>query len=115
MQRLARLLFTLVLLLTVGFSGHVFADTFEKNVSQAMQNLNLSKGDAGLLVLTNAPYIKADGANALPWLNQAQEKTGCTVGKGNLLFFQRAQSHPFSPDAVSKDRWPGRYHQPREQ
>ena len=95
MQRLTRLFFTLVLLLSVGFSGQVFADTFEENVSQALQNLNLSKGDVGLLVLTNAPYIKVDGANALSWLNQAQEKTGCTVGKGNLLFFQRAQSHPF--------------------
>ena len=95
MQRYARLFCTLILLLTVGFSGHVCADTFEEDVSKAMQDLDVSKGNPGLLVLTNAPYIKMDGASALPWLDQAQDKTGCTVGKGNLLFFQRPQSHPF--------------------
>ena len=102
MHRFIRLGIVLTVLLTVGFSGYVFADTFEKNVSQALQTLNVSKGDPDLLMLTNAPYIKVDGASALPWLNQAQEKSGCTVGKGNLLFFQRPQSHPFRLMLFSK-------------
>ena len=77
------------------FSGLVSAATFESTISRAMSTLKASKGDPTLLVMTDAPYVKVDGACALPWLDQAQEKTGCTVGKGNLLFFQRAQNHPF--------------------
>jgi formylmethanofuran dehydrogenase subunit E-like metal-binding protein len=95
MQRLARIGIAVALMLTVGFCGRVFADTFEEVIAQAMQTLKVSKGDPNLLVLTDAPYVRTDGANALPWLDQAQQKTGCTVGKGNLLFFQRPQTHPF--------------------
>lgn len=68
--------------------------TFDKNLSQAVQTLKIKKGDRNLLLLTDAPYVKLDGRNALSYLDAAQEKTGCTVGKGNLLFFQRSQSHP---------------------
>lgn len=95
MQRLARIGIAVVFLLAVGFSGRVFAATFAAMVSQAMQTLNVSKGDPDLLILTNAPFVRVDGISALTLLDQAQEKTGCTVGKGNLLFFQRPQTHPF--------------------
>jgi hypothetical protein len=77
------------------FHGIASADTFESAVSQAMQTLKVSKGDPGLLILTDAPYVKVDGACALPRLAQAQEKTGCTVGKGNLLFFSGRRPTPF--------------------
>jgi formylmethanofuran dehydrogenase subunit E-like metal-binding protein len=63
-------------------------------VSQAMHSLGVSKNDPTLLVLTNATFVKENGTNALKWLDQAQEQSGCTVGKGNLLFFQRPQNHP---------------------
>lgn len=102
MQRIARLVFTLTLLLTVGFGNHVLADMFEENVAQALKNLDVLKGSPDLLILTNAPYISVDGASALPWLDRAQKKTGCTVGKGNLLFFQRPQAHPLRLMLFSK-------------
>ena len=94
MQRLARIGFVITILLTIGFCGNVCADTFEAMVSQAMQDLKVSTGDSDLLILTNAPYVKVDGNSALKWLDQAQQTTGCRVGKGNLLFFQRPQTHP---------------------
>jgi len=74
--------------------GSVSAATIGQETSQAMKTLNISKGSGNLLVLTNAPYVKVNGACALPYLAQVQEVTGCSVGKGNLLFFQRSQSHP---------------------
>jgi formylmethanofuran dehydrogenase subunit E-like metal-binding protein len=74
--------------------GTVSAATLSQETSQAMKTLNLSKGSGNLLVLTNAPYVKVNGACALPYLGQVQDVTGCSVGKGNLLFFQRSQNHP---------------------
>jgi formylmethanofuran dehydrogenase subunit E-like metal-binding protein len=74
--------------------GAVSAATLTQETSQAMKTLNLSKGTEDLLVLTNAPYVKVNGACALPYLEQVQKVTGCSVGKGNLLFFQRSQNHP---------------------
>jgi formylmethanofuran dehydrogenase subunit E-like metal-binding protein len=74
--------------------GAVSAATLSQETSQAMKTLNLSKGSDNFLVLTNAPYVKVNGACALLYLKQVQDITGCSVGKGNLLFFQRSQNHP---------------------
>jgi formylmethanofuran dehydrogenase subunit E-like metal-binding protein len=70
------------------------AAPLETAVSTAMQSLSLKKGDSRLLLMTDAPYVRVDGRNALPYLATAQDLTGCSVGRGNLLFFQRPQSHP---------------------
>ncbi len=72
----------------------VFASPFETAVTKAMQTLSVTKGDPQLLLLTDAPYVTLDGQNALPYLANAQALTGCMVGRANLLFFQRPQSHP---------------------
>ncbi|MFW9998305.1 MAG: FmdE family protein, partial [Candidatus Odinarchaeota archaeon] len=90
-------LFSLVL------SGAVSADPFTDTVSRAMNTLSVKKSAPGLLLLTDAPYVKVEGACALPYLNQIQELTGCTVGKGNLLFFQRPQTHPLRLMLFKKD------------
>ncbi len=102
MRRLSGICIAVVLLLTAGISARVFAATFEDMVSQAMQTLKVPKSDPDLLVLTDAPYVKVSGTSALQWLDQAQEKTGCTVGKGNLLFFQRTQTYPLRLMLFSK-------------
>ena len=83
-----------VLLCAVLVCGGVSAATVEEAVSRAMKSMGVHKNDTGLLLLTDAPYVREDGACALAYLDQAQELTGCTVGKGNLLFFQRPQNHP---------------------
>jgi formylmethanofuran dehydrogenase subunit E-like metal-binding protein len=74
--------------------GMVSAATLGQETLLAMKTLNISKDSSNLLVLTNAPYVKVNGACALSYLKQAQDVTGCGVGKGNLLFFQRPQHHP---------------------
>ena len=83
-----------VFLFSYALCGAVSAATFTDTVSQAMNTLAVSKEDPELLMMTDAPYVKVDNACALPYLDQAQQLTGCTVGKGNLLFFQRPQAHP---------------------
>lgn len=65
----------------------------DRLISQAMSDLKAAKNDDGLLVLTNAPYHKNSGENSLSALARVQDATGTAVGKGNLLFFQRPQTH----------------------
>lgn len=93
MKRLLNTGWFFAVLLTLIFCGNASATTFPKIISQAMKTLAVSKGDSDLLMMTNAPYVKVDG-KALSFLDQAQEMTGCTIGKRNLLFFQRPQTHP---------------------
>ena len=64
-------------------------------LSRAMKTLKAAKGDPQLLVLTNAPFVRPANLDSLGLLDQAQEMTGAMVGRGNLLFFQRPQNHPF--------------------
>ena len=89
-NKLALLFFIMLQTLT----ANALAATFEETAAQAFKTLELKKGDKDLLLLTNAPYVKVDGNFALPYLQIAEELTGCSVGKGNLLFFQRSQTQP---------------------
>ena len=82
--------------------GAVAAADFGPALSEAMKSLSISKGDPDLLVLTNAPYIRVSGACALPYLAEVEDATGCSVGKGNLLFFQRPQDHPLRVQIFKK-------------
>jgi len=84
----------LVLLTVLACCSSASAATLEETLSQAMKSLGAARDDADLLMMTDAPYVRIDGRCALPYLERAQQITGCTVGKGNLLFFQRPQSHP---------------------
>ena len=86
----------------LGGGANAFAETFDQLLSQAMQTLQVKKDDPNLLILTNAPYVKENGANCLSWLDKAQKLSGCTVGGGNLLFFQRPQAHPLRLMLFSK-------------
>jgi formylmethanofuran dehydrogenase subunit E-like metal-binding protein len=94
MPRMRHATWILFVLFTLTFVGAAAATPLEEAVSQAMQALKVSRGDARLLLLTDAPYVRVQGASALPYLHEAQSVTGCTVGQGNLLFFQRPQAHP---------------------
>ncbi len=75
--------------------SQIHAQDLEAPLSRAMETLKATKGDPELLVLTNAPFVKPTGMDSLALLGQAQDLTGAMVGRGNLLFFQRPQNHPF--------------------
>lgn len=72
----------------------VASETLDSHIANAMQKLNVTQSDSCLLVVTDATYVKVNGNPALPFLAKAEEVTGCSVGQGNLLFFQRPQNHP---------------------
>jgi formylmethanofuran dehydrogenase subunit E-like metal-binding protein len=63
-------------------------------VRQGMQDLGAEKGTPNLCALTDAPYVMLKGKAAQEYVDVIQEETGCSIGKGNLLFFQRPVGHP---------------------
>jgi len=74
--------------------GFAAMPTITPVIEKAMTTLKVTKADSNFLVLTNATSVITDGKSSLPILKQVQEATGAMVGKGNLLFFQRAQNAP---------------------
>ncbi|MFH2093761.1 MAG: FmdE family protein [Pseudomonadota bacterium] len=94
MKKLIRSTLPVAVIFILVFWGNALAATFPGVVSQAMSTLDVEKGDKKVLMMTNIPYITVNGKPALSFLEQAQDITGCMVGKGNLFFFQRPQQHP---------------------
>lgn len=90
MKKVLLTVFTLLMM----SSNILCAGELAVNITAAMKEIGRLQGDENMLVLTDAPYVKIDGSSALPLLQGVQKLTGCTVGKGNLLFFQRPQNHP---------------------
>ncbi len=89
-----------ILFCTMNFSQALDVD---KPVRQAMKKIASKKGDRDLLLLTNATYVRVSNQCPLPVLAQVQNLTGCTVGLGNLLFFQRPQHHALRIMLFKKD------------
>jgi formylmethanofuran dehydrogenase subunit E-like metal-binding protein len=73
------------------------AAPFETAVSTAMQTLSLGKGDSQLLLMTDAPYVRVDGQNALPYLATAQDLTGDSQA-GQDLFTLAAIANVWAKD-----------------
>ncbi|MEJ2038822.1 MAG: FmdE family protein [Desulfosarcinaceae bacterium] len=93
MKKLAGIIVISCALVAMLLCGPAPGADFGQTVSAAVKSLDAAKGDPDLLVLTDAPYVRVAGLPALPYLAAAEEATGCSVGKGNLLFFQRSQDH----------------------
>lgn len=92
MKRIATLgIFTLVLALASMASA---SDTITPMIEEAMDLLEVQKGNPRLCALTNAPYVSLNGRSCPEVVDVLQEVTGCSVGRRNLLFFQRAVTHP---------------------
>ncbi len=65
-----------------------------QRVREGMQGLGAKKGNRHLCVLTNATYVKLKKKTGHGYVDMIQEETGCSIGKGNLLFFQRPVTYP---------------------
>ena len=63
--------------------------TIENLIEKGMDALEVEKGDPDLCVLTDATYVKIEGNTTEKYIDLIQNKTGCSIGKGNLLMFHR--------------------------
>ena len=92
MKRLALLL--AVLLILTNSAVTLAAVDVTPYIEQAISDLKIEKNDPRLLALTNAPYVSPDGKKNPESVDAIQTLTGCSMGKGNLLFFQRPRNSP---------------------
>jgi len=88
----------LVMLLCFGFSGIAAADGLDLDLADAVQDamdtLGVTDETPGLCVLTDAGYVKVDGETTRGCIVTLREKTGCSIGDGNLLTIHRSVNKP---------------------
>jgi formylmethanofuran dehydrogenase subunit E-like metal-binding protein len=85
------------------FAQCLQAANFKGLIAEGIMDLKIEKGSPALLALTNATYVKVDGKTTEDYVDMIRETTGCSVGKGNLLFFHRPVNHPLKIVLFRKD------------
>jgi len=100
----------LAVLLIVCFAQVLWAADVNSLIKEGMRDLKIDKGSPGLLALTNATYVKVNGTSTEGYVEIIQEETGCSIGKGNLLFFHRPVTYPLKVVLFNKKNQGCRYH-----
>jgi formylmethanofuran dehydrogenase subunit E-like metal-binding protein len=93
----------LLALLIVCFSKGLWAADVKGLIKNGMQDLKIEKASRALLALTNATYVKMNGKTTEGYVDMIQEITGCSIGKGNLLFYHRPVTYPLKIVLFKKD------------
>ncbi|MDY6951713.1 MAG: FmdE family protein [Thermodesulfobacteriota bacterium] len=84
-------------------AGNLYALDVRRAVKEGLKELKADKGSAELCAITDATYVRVNGKTSEAYVDVIQEETGCSVGKGNLLFFHRATGHPLKVALFCKD------------
>ena len=95
--------FPVVAALFLVLIGNVHAADIRAAIREGRKELKAEKGDAGLCAITDATYVRLNGKTSEAYVDVIQEETGCSVGKGNLLFFHKATCHPLKIALFRKD------------
>jgi formylmethanofuran dehydrogenase subunit E-like metal-binding protein len=93
----------LVVSLVFGIANTLWAADFKGLIQNGMQDLKIAKGSPALLALTDATYVKVNGRTSEGYVDIIQEITGCSIGKGNLLFFHRPVTYPLKVVLFKKE------------
>jgi formylmethanofuran dehydrogenase subunit E-like metal-binding protein len=93
-KKSAALLFLALILCSCADGKEGRQDTSEF-LKGAVETLGAEKGSENLCVLTNATYVKLNGRTTEAYVDLIGRETGCSIGKGNLLFFQRPAQDAF--------------------
>lgn len=93
MKRYLTALPVIVLLLAAGVDASCATDVSEL-LNGALKTLGAQKGDQDLCALTNATYVEVAGKTTERYVDVIQDVTGCSVGRGNLLFYHRPADYP---------------------
>jgi len=91
------------LLLFWPLSGNLSAADIGSVVRDGLKDLDVKKGQTELCVVTDATYVRVEGRTSEPLVDLIREETGCTIGKGNLLFFHRPTDYPLKIAIFRKD------------
>ena len=75
----------------------------DKALNQAFSKIGSDRGDAGLLLLTNAGYGQAAGQSTETFIDLASKITGCSTGARNLLAVHASVLDPLWFSLYRKD------------
>ena len=75
------------ILLSYAASGVCAESGLTALVGSSLQQLQVAKGSGDLAALTNANYVRLRGQTTEKYVDEIAAATGCSVGKGNMLFF----------------------------
>jgi formylmethanofuran dehydrogenase subunit E-like metal-binding protein len=89
--------------LIVCFAQGLWAADLGGFIQDGMRDLKIEKGSPALLTLTNATYVKINGNTAEGYVDILQDTTGCSIGRGNLLFFHRPITYPLKVVLFKRD------------
>lgn len=92
MKRMIQIMIILVFVLNAVCA--LAAEDMRQLIRQGMKEIGAEKGHSDLCVLTDASYVKLQGKTTEGYLDMIREETGCSIGKGDLLLFQRPVYHP---------------------
>jgi len=84
----------LSIVLVFAYVATLNAVDIRNDLRQGLNSLNAKKGDPTLCILTDATYVRVNGKTTESYVDIIQEKTGCSVGGANLLFFHRPMDYP---------------------
>ncbi|MFW6147666.1 MAG: FmdE family protein [Thermodesulfobacteriota bacterium] len=101
MKRLMHIV--LAVFLIVCFAPGLWAADVGNLIQEGMRDLKIDKVSPALLALTNATYVKINDKTTEGYVEIIQETTGCSIGKGNLLFFHRPVTGPLKVVLFNKD------------
>jgi formylmethanofuran dehydrogenase subunit E-like metal-binding protein len=102
MNRVTKILIV-VIALSLVLVENVHAANIRAAIRDGLKDLNAKKGDAHLCTITDATYVRVNGKTSEHYVDLIQEETGCTVGKGNLLFFHRPMNYPLKIAIFRRD------------
>lgn len=92
-----------VVTLFLALIENLYAADIRGAIRDGLKDLNAKKGDAQLCAMTDATYVRVNGKTSEHYVGLIQEETGCTVGKGNLLFFHRHMNYPLKIAIFRRD------------
>lgn len=99
----AMMIFIVAISLFLALIENVYAADIRAAIRDGLKDLNAKKGDAQLCAMTDATYVRVDGKTSELYVDLIQEETGCSIGKGNLLFFHRHTSYPLKIAIFRRD------------
>ena len=97
-----KVLFAVTFLFSSAVDGFCSTDV-RGLVREALKTLGTQRGDLNLCVLTDSTYVNLAGTSTEKYVTVIEEETGCSIGKGNLLFFHRPSDYDLIISVYKRD------------
>ena len=90
-------------LLLICIAKTASSDEVSELLNSGLKELEIEKGSENLCVITDATHVRSRNETTESIIDTIQEATGCTIGRGNLLFLHRTSNYPLKIILFRKD------------